>query len=118
MTSADRDEFLQQALNPTVCFLCAIAVDEQTRSREHVFPRWLLHRHDLWDAEMTLLNSEIIPYRNLTITCCTRCNYEHLARLEHEVAAAFAAGPAAVRSLPEQRLFLWLAKDPWGISVD
>lgn len=110
-----RDEFIAQALNPAVCFLCGIGVDDKTRSREHVFPRWLLHRHGLWDARLTLLNGETIPYRQLTITCCTTCNNEYLSRLEDEVGAAFAGGPESVRALPEERLFLWLAKFYYGL---
>jgi hypothetical protein len=66
----DWNEFIVQALDPDACFLCGCAVDHDTRTREHVFPKWLLNRHDIWNARMTLLNGSLIPYSQLTVTCC------------------------------------------------
>jgi hypothetical protein len=111
----DRDDFIAQALDPGACFLCGSAVDDDTRTLEHVFPKWLLNRHGLWNARMTLLNGSLIPYSQLTVTCCKACNGTHLSQLESEVASAFAGGPHQVRSLPEERLFLWLAKFYYGL---
>jgi hypothetical protein len=111
----DTAEFTRQALNPNVCFLCARELDETNRTREHVFPKWLLERCALWDAELSLLNRTSIRYRHLTIACCTQCNNERLAPLESEIAAAFAEGPEAVRNLDPDRLFVWLAKFYYGL---
>ncbi len=109
------DEFIRQALDPRVCFLCNSAVDQATKSLEHVFPKWLLHRHSLLDAHMTLLNGTPIPYRELTITCCKTCNNNYLSRLESEVQGTFERGADAVRGLSPERLFLWLAKFYYGL---
>ena len=106
---------LGQALDPSVCFLCAEEVSKYQRSREHVFPRWMQQEFDLWDARMTLLNGTTLPYRQLTVTACRRCNNEVLSSLESEVARAFLAGPDAVRALDEERLFLWLGKFYYGL---
>jgi hypothetical protein len=113
--NGDVADFTKQALDPNVCFLCARALDEVSRSREHVFPKWLLERCELWDAELSLLNRTTIPYRQLTIACCKECNNEQLAPLEAEVGAAFAAGPDEVRNLDPDRLFVWLAKFYYGL---
>lgn len=75
----------------------------------------MIHRHDLWNKRMNLLNGETIPYRQLTIACCARCNNEILGDLEREVGKAFREGAQAVRDLPEDRLFLWLAKFYYGL---
>jgi hypothetical protein len=111
----DWDDFIGQALDPEACFLCGSAVDGETRTREHVFPKWLLNRHGIWNARMTLLNGSLIPYSQLTVTCCKTCNGMHLSQLESEVASAFAGGPHHVRLLPEERLYLWLAKFYYGL---
>jgi hypothetical protein len=110
-----REEFFRQALDPEVCFLCGRDALDEDRTREHVFPKWLLNRHDLWNQRLTLLNGETIPYRQLTITCCATCNNGVLAELEDEVGQAFAGGPDAVRALDPERLFLWLAKFYYGL---
>ena len=108
-------DFLEQALDPRACFLCGVAVDDDSRTREHVFPKWLIKRHDLWNAQIALLNGTLIPYSQLTVTCCKTCNGTHLSKLEMEISDAFAGGPDAVRALPEERLFLWLGKFYYGL---
>ena len=111
----ERDLFLNQALDPTRCFLCGAAVGAGQRSREHVFPEWMQHEFSLWNQKLTLLNHTTIPYRQLVITCCKICNNEILSQLEDEVKSAFIEGADAVRQLDPERLFLWLAKFYYGL---
>src|SRR5262249_35334617 len=77
---------LEHPYEKETCFLCACALNNANRSDEHVIPRWLQREFNLWDQRLTLLNDTDIPYRQLTIPCCTRCNNETFAPLE----AAFA----------------------------
>ena len=37
------------------CFLCGILLGDAD-TKEHLFPKWLLRRYNLWDAEIVLLN--------------------------------------------------------------
>lgn len=76
-----RDEFLAQALDPSKCFLCGNTVSENARTAEHVFPKWMQKEVELWNRNLTLLNGTVIPYRQLTITCCHDCNHFHLGKL-------------------------------------
>lgn len=108
-------EFTEQSLDPSACFLCGKSLTPENRSDEHVFPKWLLRRYDLWNERMTLLNWQLMRYSALRISCCRPCNNNELAGLEEEVSTAFAAGVAGVRALPQQRLFLWLAKFFYGL---
>ena len=105
--------FEQMNLDPNACFLCGGVADETTR--EHVFPMWLLQREGLLDSTLTLLNGTCIPYRQLTVPCCESCNNEHLSRLESAIERATAEGASAVRELPEELLFQWMAKIFIGI---
>ncbi|MFW9880988.1 MAG: hypothetical protein ACFFG0_48620 [Candidatus Thorarchaeota archaeon] len=43
------------------CFLCGRRLGDAD-SREHIFPRWLLRRFNLWDSELVLLNRTKIKY--------------------------------------------------------
>jgi hypothetical protein len=97
------------------CFLCGRVVDTDGRTREHVFPRWLLHKFNLWNEQLTLLNGSGIPYRQLTVPCCLECNTGPLSRLEDEVQSAVEIGYGAADHLPEIRLFQWAAKIMFGV---
>ena len=98
------------------CFLCGTSLTAaDVNSAEHVLPKWLQHRFNLWNEELVLTNRTSIPYRQATIPCCTACNNGSLGNLESEISAAFSAGPAAVRAVPEIRLFQWCCKMFYGL---
>lgn len=66
---------------------------------------------------MTLMNSTLIKYGQLTIPCCADCNNKYLSRMEKEVSAAFMGGYEAVNQLDRLTLFSWLAKIFYGLLV-
>lgn len=101
-------------LNDDTCFLCGEPLDDR-RTREHVFPKWLQHRHDLWSKELTLLNGTHISYSQLTIPCCDSCNNDHLGKLENTVRQAIHGGYAAAAELPPLTIYQWLGKIFFGI---
>ncbi len=68
------------ALDHDHCFLCGLALSENTRTVEHVFPQWLLADFDLHNQKINLLNGSSIRYRSLVIPCCKDCNTFWLAR--------------------------------------
>lgn len=97
------------------CFLCGELLTDANRTDEHVFPRWLQRGAGLWNQSFVLLNRTAIPYRQLTIPCCSECNCGCLAELESEVHKAFRRGYEAVRDLPLIRLFQWCGKVWYGL---
>jgi hypothetical protein len=101
----------------TECFLCLTSLTPENLTREHVFPKWLLNRHDLWDKSMTLMNKTLIKYGQLTIPCCLKCNGTYLSQMENEVKTAFAAGYEAVDAMDRRVLFSWLAKIFYGLLI-
>lgn len=50
-----------------------------------MIPKWLQHRFGLWNEELRLPNHTTIPYRQLTIPACRRCNSEVFGALEQRV---------------------------------
>lgn len=102
--------------SPNSCFLCGRDL-EGCKSIEHVFPRWLLRRYNLWNKRLVLLNQTDIPYRSLTIPCCQECNNHYLSRLEEEVKHAIEKGIEGLLSIEEVKLFQWIAKMLYGILV-
>lgn len=97
------------------CFLCGVALTADRDSDEHVIPKWIQERYELWDEKLTLMNRSTIPYRQLKIPCCSVCNSKHLSKIETEVQKACDAGREALLDLPPVTLFLWAGKILYGL---
>ena len=106
--------FTSMQFDTSHCFLCGRLLDESTRTDEHVFPKWLQQRYGLWNQRMTLLNRTTIPYKQMTVPCCTSCNKGPLSALEKEFSSAVASGYESFCSIPKIRVFQWLSKIMYG----
>jgi len=101
---------INHPLKEDTCFVCGCSLNEQTRTREHVLPRWLQRKLTLADAQVVLLNGTHIPYRQITVPCCKDCNGQHLSQLEQTIRTAVESGCSAVQEVPDCLLYQWLAK--------
>ncbi|MBE6047768.1 MAG: HNH endonuclease [Clostridium sp.] len=97
------------------CFLCGKLLTEENSSDEHVFPRWLQHKFNLWNQELVLLNGTTIKYRNLKIPCCSKCNNEYLSKVEKKIEQAVEGGYSEFVKLDENIIAIWLAKLSYGM---
>jgi len=71
------------------CFTCG---GEPSRGLgEHVIPKWLLTQLSLWDSKLTLINGTRLPYRQLRVPCCEKCNNEFMSQIEDRAKAVFTA---------------------------
>src|ERR1700730_12701608 len=77
---------------PSTCFLCSAPLRSKNRSDEHVFPKWLQNRFNLWNQRLDLINLTSIPYRQFTIPCCKTCNNVHLSKIGDIVRAVVESG--------------------------
>ena len=98
------------------CFLCGSPLGDDATD-EHVIPKWLQGRYDLWNQRINLPNGTHMPYKQVRIPCCQPCNGERLSLLEQRVQQAFAAGPRATRELPPGDLLAWMTKVYYGLRV-
>jgi hypothetical protein len=99
----------------STCFLCGSPLRTKNRGDEHVFPKWLLQRFNLWNLKLSLVNGTDIPYKQLTIPCCKTCNNEHLSKIESEVKSAAITGVKGFTKLHPIVTYLWLAKIYYGL---
>jgi len=97
------------------CFLCGTLLEPERNTDEHVIPRWVQQRYDLWNQKLTLLNGTEIPYKQLTIPCCATCNNVHLGQIEQEMQTACDGGIAALREVQPLTIFLWAGKIVYGL---
>lgn len=96
------------------CFLCGEKFPIDKITREHVFPKWLQRRLDIWNRQLTLVNGTRIKYRSFTAPACVDCNGISLSRIEDKVATALPLGAEAVRALGHEILYVWLSKLMFG----
>lgn len=117
MTTADLlpyDPFENMRFGPTRCFLSGVPVSPDDTIP--VFADWLQTRYTLAGRPMQLLDQRTVELPELTLPASPAVRPRVLA-LEETVAAAAAQGPAALRALGEETLFLWLGKMFYGIFV-
>lgn len=110
----------QQALKPESivsgrCFLCG---GPPTAGKgEHVFPRWLQKRFDLWDQKLTLLNGTRIPYREIRVPACVDCNSRVLGKTETYVSGLRGSTVSKWSHSHSFEVGRWLSKILIGILV-
>ncbi len=99
----------------TYCFLCGVELTSSNKSIEHVIPKWLQRKYDLWNQHIVLINGTSIPYKNLTIPCCKDCNNHYLKQIESKVHKAALSGFVEVKKLDQLTLFQWIGKIFYGL---
>lgn len=99
-----------KSLGKNSCFLCGVKLSKANRTEEHIFPKWLINRYDLWDDKFILLNRKEMQYRKIKIPCCKECNSNHLAKLEKIIGESSRKGYKAFVKIPKIKLFQWLQK--------
>ena len=96
-----------------VCFLCKCAVEA---TDEHVFPKWLQGRFDLWNESILLKNGTRIKYKELKIPCCKQCNTKYLSQIESSISALLEKGDPSELIQASEVLFIWTFKIMYGIN--
>lgn len=97
------------------CFLCGKDLILGDYTQEHIIPKWVQKRYNLWDQQLVLLNQTSIPYRLLTVPCCDDCNKYRLKPIEDSLSHTVDRGKKAVEQLGRNILFLWLSKILYGL---
>lgn len=102
------------SISQRMCFACG--GPPSTGAGEHVIPKWLQHKFNLFNECLTLLNGTLIPYRNLTVPCCEACNNGFLSQIENAVHPIIERGTVETQ---DEKLLLgrWLSKILIGFLV-
>lgn len=96
------------------CFLCGCVLGKR-RSVEHVFPKWIQNKYNLWNKKIYLLNRSTITYRRLTIPCCRHCNVNCLSPIENTVKNHYLGGYSEFSKLDKITIYQWVAKIFYGL---
>ncbi len=99
----------------THCPLCGRAFARFPWDEEHIVPRWLQHRHDLWSRKLNIPNFIGKRYKTVRITVCKRCNGTTFGALETRLAPLLANGDpfSSTLAVRDAELAIWLGKIFW-----
>ena len=114
MIQALYEPFKKMDFSSGSCFLSGEKL-ESAEEMSSVFPFWFMQRFGLEEKAIKLLDESISSYKDLKIPCSAKVFATCIEPLEQEVEAAFAGGYAALKTLPEERLFQWIGKLVYGI---
>lgn len=103
------EALLNKKLDQKHCFLCDNLLNKSNYTDEHIFPKWLLRKYNLWKQTLNFPNGEATQYDEIRIPCCDKCN-NILSKLERIIKTASDVGYKTFVKLSEQIIYLWLIK--------
>lgn len=92
------------------CIMCRDLLNEETKTIEHIFPRWLQKKYNLRDKSIILPNKSTLLYRQFTIPCCKECNSGPMSEWEKAIQCATEKGYDEFIKLDEEIILWWLLK--------
>ena len=92
------------------CVMCRELIDPETKTDEHIYPKWLQHQFNLWNKKLVLPNGIGMPYRMITVSCCKECNGGAMSAWENIIKKAVAEGYDAFIKLDEEIIVWWIYK--------
>ena len=108
------DPFDGMRFGPETCFLSGQPVGPD--AAVPVFAGWLQKRYQLAERPIQLLDQRTVFIKDLCLPASPAAR-QRIEALESRVEAAAAQGPAAMRALGDDTLFLWLGKMFYGIFI-
>lgn len=107
------ERFVDDIVHGDRCFVCGAERGTKVFNDEHIIPRWVLRRFDLFAKSITLPTGEKRTYDRYKVPCCKECNSLLGERLETPVSKLLDGDIDAVRSRLDgggrELLFKWLA---------
>lgn len=105
-------EFIDEISLGASCFVCGARPGTKVFNDEHVIPRWVLKRCDLFQKTITLMDGQVRTYGQYKLPCCQDCNTLLGREVETPVSELLAGGFEAIVERLDiskiQLLFLWL----------
>ena len=107
------DRFLSDICHGRHCFLCGASSEVKTFNDEHIIPKWILRKLNIYKEKITLPNKAKIPYERYVLPCCKECNSFLGEEVESEIQSAFENGHKSlseyIHNKGPKKLFLWIA---------
>lgn len=105
----------KRSFMPDHCFVCDELLTQGNSTEEHIYPKWLQGKFNLYNQKISLLNGTFINYRNLKVPCCKSCNQKMSKAIEKPMERAVNGGYEEIISLNRKIVFQWLNKLSYGM---
>ncbi len=107
------ERFISEICEGEDCFLCGAKKNSKEFNDEHVIPKWILKKCDLYGKSITLPNKEDLRYEKYTVPCCKECNSFLGKNFEEVIQRLLEGGYECinefVRNKGPWKIFLWLS---------
>ena len=104
--------FVRDICEGNCCFICGASSDNKPFNDEHVFPKWVLRRFDLFSDKITLPNKVPFQYGRYKVQCCIECNTMMGNLVENPIAEVVSGGTTAINRFVESggllKIFVWM----------
>ena len=101
------------ACKTKICFQCAENLNDENISKEHIIPKWILRKFDLFNHSVTLPNGTPYKYKDYVTPCCKNCNGFLSRELEAPLSKTLGNGYDYFKEHIDEsllhRVFFWLA---------
>lgn len=108
-----KERFVSDICEGDCCFMCGASPQEKKFNDEHVIPKWILRKLDIYKSSITLPNDTKVRYDQYTVPCCKECNSFLGSNLEEDIRTAVDGGLESVKSYIRKnglwKIFLWLS---------
>jgi len=105
--------FINDICKGNNCFLCGTQKTSFAFNDEHIIPKWVLKKYDLFNKSITLPNDEKIRYDKYKIPCCIECNSFLGNVLEKDIQKLVETGyNGLIQQIDDEKIwniFLWLS---------
>lgn len=105
------DNFVETICNKDTCFICGVERTDAVFNDEHVIPRWILKRFDLFGKLITLPNDKTFRYGKYKIPCCKNCNSLLGDNIEKKISEGFDGDYGEVLKFfneNKESIFIWI----------
>ncbi|WP_194863155.1 hypothetical protein [Myxococcus sp. AB036A] len=108
------ERFERDIVRGDACFICGTSRNSgQAFNDEHILPRWLLRKFDLFRSTITLPNNTKLTYGQYTLPCCASCNSQMGQTFENPIQELCEGGLERVGQFIKQNgtalFFRWLS---------
>ena len=106
------DDFVNKICSEDNCFLCGASRAEKEFNDEHIIPKWVLRKYNLFNKHITLPNGKLFRYDRYTIPCCKECNSLLGEKIEDKVSDAFSKDYKYLQNFLNDNyhiVFIWMA---------
>ena len=107
------ERFIRDICEGDCCFICGISRSEADFNDEHVLPKWILRKYNLYKQFITLPNETKLRYDQYVLPCCKHCNSLMGKKIEEPIRNLISQGFEAVAQHIETKgywlFFVWLS---------